>query len=691
MLLRPGALLETPIGLSIPPIKFKIDEQNIKIKDGSLVEFNGKYHCNVEELERNRIQEIKISLVSSGSVLVSTVTDYTMSVPNGETTNRMFDSGVTLRTIPAMEILSGLLTRTERLNSITLDGVSERVSLATTPATLVAESSEQTIFFPVGFTFTPFTIKDVLSDEIELIFSCLTAAGIEVYRKTEIIQFNKIIDILLYPLLPPKLQISYAIENGFTDVLLIQQDPNAFGVQLYKKELNNSRFASWSLVKDVSQIENKTVLIKDRNPTANIIEYRAVSYNANNVSGFAYASATAEASRKPNSAKLIKVEDEIVISWDYSEELRSSIKLLVSNIPTTAISIAVLVKDLTTANDSFRIITNGFIPMSSNVNESIEFYDSNCIDNHVYEYVVRIQYNNGIIRDSETRCLVPFRKILNNIAKTSVDVIKETTDNDVSIDLIIDTNFIEQDEGLIKNALLEAGLFSFFSEDFTKTKLNSLVAFEIFRRNLITNVIEYLGTTTRKTINDKQQSKIFGCESAKPGYTYQYKINTFIRSSHAVLPETTEPIASLPEETFKPWFWQRPRVLKTGTLSSAFAEEQNFAGNAITQGDLVDVASVLVNIEEQLPNIINFEIVHLPLNYKKLMWTINGDVGKIDNFMIFGLLGQQKILLGVAHGFSGNKKFSLLFKTESSFVFERFRIIPFFNNNGSGREVEVTA
>lgn len=689
MLLRLGALLAAPFSATNPPILFDLEEQKIKVIDNSLVSFNVLYHAKVQELEQNKVQQINVSLVSSSSIIVSKETDYTMSVPNGVGVSGIFEAATTIVEPIVIPTISTLATQTERILAISTDGVTDRFAAINSTTKITTSSREETGYFPVKFDFDLFQIKAILEDDIKIVFSCVDSSGIEVFRKESIIPLNQVIDNLLYPLQPPKLEASYAIEDGFLDLLITQQDPNAYGIQLYKKELNNLR-SSWELVKDVLLgTEKKMVLIKDRSNSTNVYEYRAISYNQNNVSGFGYSSITAELSKKPKASKLIKLEDNISISWNYSEEFPGAVKINVNNIPVTATAIALISKDLLIENSELYITPSGFIPMNGNTNETISFFDRNCFENHVYEYTIKIQYINGSQRLSEARCVVPYRRLINNIVKTNLTITKEKIDDDLLIIGNIETNFIEHDEGLIKNALSNGGLLGFFDSDFTKEKLNAIIAYEIYRKNLYTNKIEYLGTTTKTSFNDKEQSKIFSCQPAKSGFSYEYKVFSFIRNSFGILTETTKQIENLPTESFKPWFWQRPRVLNTGTLSTIIAEAQNFAGSVFSQGNLVDVVTTEISTEDAPPSVSEFQYHRLPLGFNKLTWTIVGDNSKIDSFMVYGFYREQKVFLGNAHSFSGNKRYSLLFKKINEINFQKFRLIPNYNNHNSGTEVEL--
>jgi hypothetical protein len=689
MRLRPGALLETPFSVFSLPIKFNLNEQKIKIVNSGLVSFNVVYHANVMELERNRVQQIDVSLVTSGSVLATKKTDYTMSVPNGARLDALREPATFLTEIASLPTVSLLMTTSERIIGAATDGIVERVAIESSLPETTITTREETSFFPVSFTFDEFSIKDILEDDIQIIFSCVNNNGIELLRKTETIPFNKIIDTLTYPLLPPKLESSYAIEDGFLDLLITQQEPNAYGIQLYKRKLYDIK-NEWTLVGDVITDEHKTVLIKDRNNSTGVVEYRAICYNKNNISGFNFSSTTAEISKKPGVSKLIKLEDNITISWSYATDAQNTLKIEVFNIPVTATAIALISRDLINNNEKY-VLSSGFVPMNGNINESVTFFDNNCFENHVYEYYVKIQYINGIQRESTTRIIVPYKKILNNVVKTQLTITKTSSDSELSIVGEIATNFIERDESLIKEAVSQNGLLSFFNNDFSRDKLNSLIVYEIYRKSISTNQIEYLGTTTKTSFNDKEQSEIFNCDPAKFGEMYQYTVFTLIRNSFGALPETTETITKIPTETYSPWFWQRPRVLNTGTLSTLLAEAKNFAGNVFTQGNLVDVVTAELNIQESLPTISSFEYQNLPFDYGKLSWVVAGENKKIDSFMIFGLRQQEKVLLGNAHSFSGNKKFTLLFKKINGVVFEKFRLIPYFINYNTGREVETTA
>jgi hypothetical protein len=543
--------------------------------------------------------------------------------------------------------------------------------------------------------FVDIPFFSINSEEFHIIFELLNEKDVPVQRTIKFVNHSKNVNSLVIPKKPPLLKVVPVGKIGKNTIEIKQRDPNAIGVNLYRKIIRNNKSqndAEYTFVGKIPlTINDGYKTIDDLVSNANTIIYRAIPYGQNNKLSFEFESAVTKPVKIP--INLSSFHRKPNFSTMTYETLDSGIVIKFSNIPIGPVSLVLMKKDLTSNQKAIYVD----IPkiLNKKGSEEIVFKDTNVTKNRIYRYFYKYIYINGQEQFGSNDLTIEYKPETSNVVNTIIlnpRVVQQGINLDVQFSL--ESNFIEKSENALLNALRIQGLNEFFNESINKDNLQDLIGYGIVRINLTNGDIEDFGINTQKNFSDFKFGNTKGVKPIKSGNEYQYIVSTYFRSAITML-EKYEKFEEFSNSSnfnysFKPFEWLHPITLKKGNLVSKRSLVKNHAQSQFSFGEIGNITTTTVSIASILPSIYSIDASKVNSKLIKIQWKIQGEVSKIDHFIILVDILGMRSTVGKCHNISDSNYFEFLDElTNGESGALTYIVIPVYYDYSRGKEMQT--
>lgn len=346
------------------------------------------------------------------------------------------------------------------------------------------------------------------------------------------------------------------------------------------------------------------------------------------------------------------------------------------------VSAIILIRDVTIKQKEYSSIELVTLGSSNNVN--FVTIKNNLIPYHVYEITSKLIFENGIEKTSSYSTLIEYVPFVGNISENPVKNL--TTIDDVSFEL--NSVLLQDQVGLIKTMLAQVS--SEYSEEFLNSRnapLDKFLAFKVVRYNVLSGEVSDLGILANQTtFLDSERSKLYSVDSAISGGNYKYVIYPLVRDPKTI----TENSVSLKDEetkkNYKSNFVKNRHpltLIKGSVVSTKFIE--NDTKDDMLYGLLGSSFEVDVSLQGE-PNIINFIASFFDRKKVTLSWSVDGDINKIDHFILMKEIDDNKTIIGKSHCLESKHNFVYEI-TKNDLGNIRFWLIPVYQDYLTGAGV----
>jgi len=173
------------------------------------------------------------------------------------------------------------------------------------------------------------------------------------------------------------------------------------------------------------------------------------------------------------------------------------------------------------------------------------FIDKNVIEGSVYEYAAGLVTEGGIHKVSCISRVHKFIKplgiveiLVSNISVSSQSESGNTSRSSaISVSFDVEGNMMETDSDILVSLLDDAGLTGYYSEELESltTEFQALISYAVYREDLVSGDLEYLGVFSAGTISDDG----INISSPKQGRKYSYRVMASLVSPQDVIDELT--------------------------------------------------------------------------------------------------------------------------------------------------------
>lgn len=537
----------------------------------------------------------------------------------------------------------------------------------------------------------PFSLLQ--ADEFFFVFELVDKNGIVVQDFNVSVPHSRNVANLKIPYLPPLIEVLQTGVSAKNVINVKQLDPNATGIAVYRKEhkigmpITNSQY---TLVARVPTVKgNGFVRVEDVVNNYNSILYRAIPYNSNNIMSSEFSAKGA----KPLTLKTKSSSKRRNFISLTASVLISGIQVEIRDVPSGVCTVTLYKKDKTIAQQTRTLVTSPIKIESRETQTPILVLDSNVKENRVYEYFCDLLYPDGTLVSGSSVTSVKFNPITANIVSTRVSaptVVQDGDFYDVEFEISSEISLSNQDR--VKKALESQGLLSYFNDAVSgeKEKLQRIIAYGVKRINLTLGTTEDFGVATSGNFSDKVNGLTSGVLPLESGNEYRYEISTFFRSAETTLSTATRTVQVSQNVSYElqPQKWLHPYTLKTGVLISERSIARNHSEDLFSFGTVGDITSTTVSLAKILPSIIEAKAQKLFKGQTLVKWRVQGNITKIDHFIITLEMSGMKTVVGKSHNISESNYFQFVDVLDSGEHGSlKYAIIPVYFDYSRGTEV----
>ena len=558
----------------------------------------------------------------------------------------------------------------------------------------IRETSTQIV---IEKTFTlPF--NESLEPDFYLNFRLRNTKKLFVQNVSRIVNHTKNVERTLIPYLGPTITFLKHTYVGGTALALKQNDPNATKIKIYRKDFKKTQPNTDSEFIFVGEVEAKKsdafpATITDAYISTNPVLYRAIAVNDSGIMSAEFGSVVVEATGQPIARRDKRFKKPYFVGLNYSIE-SSALNIFIRDIPVEVIALELLKRNKTNFEKEFSRVDD-LVYLQDVTNGSIAISDIEVQQNKVYEYAVKLYFKTGSTQIASNNLIVEYAPITNNI----VDIVTDspqtiTVGNSIDITFNITKNVIQTDANNIKLFLASQGFTTEFQDDITanREKLGSLFAIEVQRANITTGEIEHFGIIDSDQFSDIQYGQPKGVKSLQPGYEYKYILTAYARDPETLFPTANRDIevSENVSYTLYPQKWRHPVTLTEGNLVTENTLRRNHGYSTFTFGKVVDITEVNVSLGEMLPSLLDAKVTQINQNKNLIEWKVQGNVLKIDHFIIVLDSIGIKTIVGKCHNISNSNYFQfvdLLSNNESGEI--TYSIIPVYYDFSRGTDLKT--
>jgi hypothetical protein len=501
---------------------------------------------------------------------------------------------------------------------------------------------------------------------------------------TKLLDTNKFTQFYLTPIDPPVVKQVKSEISSRVNLEIKQIDKSSDSVFLYKKNIFTSSvdIDEYVLVGTYKIPPGNSALIQVNKPVYNATIYRCIPARGN-LLGYSYTNTVI----KPSKYKSIKA---ISLSSFISE---NGITIEARKIPSDVVSIQFMQRNLTifdstyTAIDSPKLIDD--IVRSSDYISSVS---RNVLDNHVYEFVAKVFYRDGI-DDILGNEVIEYINPTPGKIDIKINNLKVVKGDDLDVSFNVELDVVDRDLEDIRKLLENQGIKSYFDSDITKQReqLRDLLAYTVHRINVDTGEKEDFGVVTTSSFSDRFLRNKRAVKPLVEGKTYRYVITAVARATETTF-ESYEKSAvdsqTKKNYIYKPSKFLHPIALKKGVLVTTTGLRTKYSKSAFEHGVLGSTSKIEISFDKEPVSLLQTTVSSFDNDHNILAWQVKGNMSSIDHFIIMKEIHGARTILGCAHNQFVYGNCQWIHKLDNKDRGQiRYVIVPMFSDYKRGQEV----
>lgn len=446
---------------------------------------------------------------------------------------------------------------------------------------------------------------------------------------------------------------------------ITQDDQNSKGIYVYRREINPNNPLSkshYDLIAKLPVLKGGRIFYEDKIHTINNVIYRFIPYILDQNPGSIFSSAAIKFSRSNilKKEKFYRRQNSGILVYYVFD---TYIEVHLSKYTVNAIQAKLYRRNVTNHQKDFELVGKTTIRKNSDV--PLIFKDYNVKQNYIYEYKAVLIYPDGSIQNVPNILNVAYEPILQNVAVTKITNLNITTYQGLQdVTFNIDYSLSEKNFEFLKKLFKEQNLISEYQINIinNKEKLKTLLAYKIIRFNLQTGEVEDFGIIPSNNFSDRQFGLSRSVKDLDTTSEYVYRVITYIRSPETMMPKLNRQVSTIVEGktafyTLIPYKWLQPITLTYGNIVTDRTLSTNHSKQPLIQGNVVDIQDVEVNLSKVLPILTNANATRVQENSILIEWKVEGDLEKIDHYVIKLEMMDILTIVGTAHNLSNNNTF----------------------------------
>ena len=554
---------------------------------------------------------------------------------------------------------------------------------------------EETLRIPIG---------DLPDDEFFLTYELRNNRELNVQTLTRPVPHSENIAKLQIPTEAPEIVAFSVGALGRTTLNVKQLDKNASKIRIYRRELNKGNptiDAQYDYVGEIdAEFGEDFQRVDDLFASTNPVIYRAVPVNGDDILGAEFSSTVVEQKGRPfNVGKFKRQPYFATLDADTQE---NSIVVTIRDIAPGPIAIKLLRKDRTINEQSFSTVRPGgegseVTLIETDSNAPVVLEDTEVKEDRIYEYRALFIFADGTEEFAANNLIVEFCPVAANILELDVsepDV--EQSGDEIDVTFTVDKNVIQTQGDLIKSFLEEQGITTEFQDQLlaNRDKLQNLFGVRVTRRNLTTGELEDFGIISSPNFSDKTFGRVRSVQPLQGGFDYKYTITAHARDTETLFETLRKTVQARTNVSysFAPNQWRHPITLLRGNLVTPRTLIRNHSKSTFTFGRVVDNRTLTVSLADIQPSLFSGKVVRFGENQTLVQWKVQGDVNKIDHFIVILEILGMRTIVGKSHNITNSNYFQFVDKLTNQECGElSYFIVPVFFDYSRGPELKTNS
>lgn len=494
------------------------------------------------------------------------------------------------------------------------------------------------------------------------------------------------------PRVAPIVSVAKSAISSRCNLEIKQLDKAASGVNVYKKVF-------WSSVPGVDDYtligsygvtsSQQSLLVQVDKPVSSVAIYRVVPVGPHGTLGSEYTNVVV----KPTASRVMVKSVALVASL-----VSNGVQVEVRKIPTSVVALSFMRRNVTQNQVDYETIGDdvAFIDDATRRLDHVSYVDSTVAINNVYEYVVKLCYDTG---DAAAAGYAMLEVTSHDVAaaSTAISALVVTHGTNPDVSFSIATSIINTSADVVKTLLQRQDLYDQFKDDITKERefLTSLIAHNVQRVNVSTGQREDFGTIPTSDFSDSSLRQNKSVTPLQYGNHYRYEVQPLLRAPETMFQTLTKTVTDQSTRkpyTFSPAKFMHPITLTKGIISSQTGLKQLYSKQAMEWGALGAPQVVEVSFDEAPARIVDAAVSRFNDATNTLTWKVQGELTRIDHFIVAMQVNSVRTLIGKAHGIVNGNTVQYLHDLTSSDIGQlSYVITPIFDDYTVGDETQTNA
>lgn len=678
------------------------DENIILTKNFSILEFTSLDAIEKSKKNKFSIEELQVNLseISKIKNIRETIPNYQLSTLNSNQLltenlqtarlNGVDPASLAVKTKGIKNVsktVGGIFVDYKTLNPVQNSIISQRQETPQISNSSLTSTIEKVVKTTVKVNLEIILEKNKINSLNELYFEIemYDTASRPTANKQITVFHKKNLDIFLTPKSPPKITSFYRRNSDGKIVLFIKQnDENATGISLFYKEIDKKitsekyfYLGNYELKK--TDGEKKIEINKTLNKK---IILRALSNYQNDRNCVLFDSVIIDENKNITESNT-KIVYDTTLTYQINQDNTITVSGTVNEIG--IFTILLYKKTIATGED---VLVYG--PYKLEQDKSFNFKDNDLKKDSYYEYYIKLIKKDGSLVDTNSSIIVQNKTIQANILESQIIASSNTVSSDkLNVEFELKTTLEQKNITLVIENFKSLGIYDLYKDLFDSTDISTSFVYRVIRTNLQTGQEEDFGILLNNKFNDSVLRERVNVKKIESGYSYKYKIYTYFRTPFTLLPKLQ--INQTYKNTtysFYPYISRHPFVLKQGTLVTENTLKEQHSENDYSFGPTGAVIEYDADFTKILPTIKEVKAVNLNKTMNMLTWTIDGNLEKIDHFIITLTRLGVKSVIGGSHNISDSNSFvfyDILTDGEVGEVY--YSLIPVYFDYSLGQEI----
>lgn len=544
-------------------------------------------------------------------------------------------------------------------------------------------SVETEITIPVAIT-VPRTYSSVNGEDnahLFVKFELLNSkTGIALDTVIKPLDVAKHIQLYNTPRIPPTVSIARSEVSSRANLEIKQVDPGAVGVTVFTKKIHRATIDTddYVLVGSYNvKSTDQSLLVQVDSSVDSPVVYRVVPFGLQGTQSFEFTNVLS----RPTKVKRIKAISLAALP------ISNGVQLEVRHIPWGVTSVQFLVRNMTTFEQDYRVVGDDFvlIDKTARTSDHVMALDKDVSPNNVYEYVIRLVYEDGTTELSACET-IEFISPAPGQVDTKIDNVIVSTDMEPNVTFDIATTVVDTNIDTVKSLLQQQDMYELFKDDVAKERefLKDLIAHGVQRIDLTTGTREDFGVLTTGSFSDFALRNNQAIDPLKLGHKYRYEVVAMLRAPETMfesfVKERTDEVTNK-TYTFKPSKFLHPVTLNRGVLVTAQGLKTRYSKEPLAHGTIGAITSVEVSFDNEQAHVLDPRAARFDSMLNIVTWKLQGSIDDVDHFLVMKEVQGVRSVLGKAHSefLYGNCQFLHAISTRDAGSFS-YVIVPVFND-----------